>query len=363
MKEDIRRRLEKKLTEKARKTAKNLLEEKDAESISQGLRQLDDYQRVLAALKPGDGRDAKKAIVIAFICILAAGLLWYLRVPRIHVLVDVHSDVVAFELNEPWQLEDHLGARQLRVEYMESIRAPALGVDLDSSTGDAWIDLSGGQIELHRAVFAAGGYLEIEGGPEQMDWYFKNASFKGNLLLKGAVLLSAGNRPDSLAINGIRQSIEIPETVHIKSGDKGMIPSVVRIHPLDGWGFRDIRVNSLSFFRERASTPGSTGFESAIRKGSVEIHETSSQTDLKEGDRLLLEGIAGRLVRVEQGSALRIAFEGTVEKLLTGPEGFERNLAPSYLEYLYVRKPLTFFWSAVVFLWGMLWSILKWIRV
>lgn len=363
MRKDIRRQLEKKLTEKARKTAQALLEEKDTESFSQELRQLDNYQRALTALRTSANKDISKAIVIAFICVLTVGLLWYLRVPRTHVLVDIHSDVVAFGLNEPWQLERRLGASQLRVEYMESIQAPTLGIDIDSSNGDAWIDLSGGQIELDRAVFAAGGYLEIDAGDEQMDWYFKNASFTGNLLLKGTVLLSAGNRPDLFTLDGIRQSIDIPETVQIKSGDKGMIPSVVRINPLDGWVFRNIRVNRLNFFRERVSTPGSTSFESAIRKGSITVHETGTETDLKEGDRLLLEGIAGRLIRVEQGSALRIKFEGTVEKLLTGPEGFERNLAPTYLEYLYVRKPLTFFWSAVVFLWGMLWSILKWIRL
>ena len=362
MRKDIRRQLEKKLTEKARKTARTLLEEKDTESFSQELRQLDNYQRALTALKTSANNDISKAVVIAFICVLTAGLLWYIRVPSIHVLVDIHSDVVAFGLNESWELERRLGAKQLRVEYMESISAPALGIDIDSSNGDAWIDLLGGQIELHRAVFASGGYLEIDASAEQMDWYFKNASFTGNLLLKGEVVLSAGNRSDQLAMDGIPQNIEIPETVHIKSGDKGMIPSVVRINPLDGWVFRNIWVNRLNFFRERVSTPGSTDFESAIRKGSVTIHETGAEADLKEGDRLVLEGIAGRLIRVEQGSSLRITFEGTVEKLLTGPEGFERNLAPTYLEYLYVRKPLTFFWSAVVFLWGMLWSILKWIR-
>jgi len=363
MKKNIRRQLEKEIAEEARKTARTLLEEKDEASISQGLRQLDEYQRVLTALKLTADRNITKAIVIGFVCVLSAWLLWYLRVPSIHVMIDMHSDVVAFELSEPWQLDRNLDAHQLRIEYMESIQAPALGVDIDSSDGNAWIDLSDGQIELHRATFDGGGYLEIEGGSDQMNWYFKNASFRGELLLKGAVLVSAGSRPDRFAIDAARQNIEVPETVHIRSSDNGMIPSVVRIRPLEAWGLKNIRVRRLSFFRERISTPGSIGFESAIRKGRVTIHETGATTDLNEGDRLLMDGLEGRLIRVEQGSGLRMIFEGTVEKLLTGPEGFERNLAPSYLEYLYVQKPLTFFWSAVVFLWGMLWSILKWIRV
>lgn len=363
MKEKTRRQLEQQLSEEIQKTAGALLDTGDPESVSRGLQRLDAYQRLLAASKPPPKREVNKAITIAFVCVMVAGLLWYLRLPRIHILLDVHSDVVAFELNEPWQLDHHLNARQLRVEHMESIRAPALGVDIDSSDGDAWIDLAGGQIELHRAAFDAGGYLEIEGEKDRMDWYFKNASFRGDLLLKGPVRLSTGSRPDRLVSDGVRQEILVPETVHIKSGDKGMIPSVVRIHPLDEWGLRNIRVSRLSFFRERMSTPGSIDFESAIREGSVTIHETTGQASLREGDRLVLEGVDGRLIRIQQGSALRLVFEGTVEKLLTGPEGFERDLAPSYLEYLYVRKPFAFFWSAVVFLWGMLWSILKWIRV
>ena len=73
----------------------------------------------------------------------------------------------------------------------------------------------------------------------------------------------------------------------------------------------------------------------------------------------MIEGVEGRLRKVGHGSEIELVFEGTVETLLLGPKGFEKNLSPSYLEYLYVRKPLAFFWGAVVFLWGLLWRVRK----
>ena len=49
-------------------------------------------------------------------------------------------------------------------------------------------------------------------------------------------------------------------------------------------------------------------------------------------------------------------FEGKVRSASTGPSGFERELQPSLLEYLYHQQRLGFFWAAVSFLWGVLWS-------
>jgi hypothetical protein len=73
----------------------------------------------------------------------------------------------------------------------------------------------------------------------------------------------------------------------------------------------------------------------------------------------MIGGIDGRLIKISHGSDINLIYEGTVEQLLIGPKGYEKNLSPSYLEYFYVRKPLAFFWGAVVFLWGLLWRIRK----
>jgi hypothetical protein len=118
-------------------------------------------------------------------------------------------------------------------------------------------------------------------------------------------------------------------------------------------------VQALSFFRENISEPGSVFFESAISSGRINIHDVSGHETLNEGDRLIMEGVEGRLLKISHGSEINLVFEGAVEKLLLGPKGFEKNLSPSFLEYLYVRKPLAFFWGAVVFLWGVLWRVRK----
>jgi hypothetical protein len=40
-----------------------------------------------------------------------------------------------------------------------------------------------------------------------------------------------------------------------------------------------------------------------------------------------------------------------------GPKGFEKNLAPSLLEYFYHHQRFGFFWGVVAFLWGILWGL------
>ena len=45
--------------------------------------------------------------------------------------------------------------------------------------------------------------------------------------------------------------------------------------------------------------------------------------------------------------------------MLVGPTDFQHNAAPSILKYLYHQQPLSFFWSTVTVLFGMVWSARK----
>ena len=58
-------------------------------------------------------------------------------------------------------------------------------------------------------------------------------------------------------------------------------------------------------------------------------------------------------------NTLQVRFEGVARDIFLGPEGFRRSLAPSLLEYFYHQKRLGFAWTAVVFFWGLLWSLRK----
>jgi hypothetical protein len=112
----------------------------------------------------------------------------------------------------------------------------------------------------------------------------------------------------------------------------------------------------IGFLEE--SRPGSGHFGSVILSGNVKLPDTGKTENLGKWDHLILKGVQSRRIEFSNAeNGIHVFFEGTVSKVLVGPQGFEKNLTPTYLEYIYHQQRLGFFWSVIVFLWGMLWSI------
>jgi hypothetical protein len=80
---------------------------------------------------------------------------------------------------------------------------------------------------------------------------------------------------------------------------------------------------------------------------------------MRPGEWLKLEALSGRLTQLNIGEKIKIQFEGRAKAIQIGPQGFERNLEPNWLTYLYNQEKLVFIWSAFLFIWGILWSIRK----
>jgi hypothetical protein len=104
----------------------------------------------------------------------------------------------------------------------------------------------------------------------------------------------------------------------------------------------------------------SEAFESSIKSGTVTLYDVPNTRILREGDRLRLADGVGTIVMITStGRGMKLVFEGTAKSIVIGPEGAQINLAPSVLEYLYHREPLTFLWGGVTFLWAFLWGARK----
>jgi hypothetical protein len=117
----------------------------------------------------------------------------------------------------------------------------------------------------------------------------------------------------------------------------------------------NLHVAEISFAKETYDSE--TPFASGIMKGSVTVLSTGEKLPLQEGSRLRLEGTEGIISRLAIGpEGSTLIFEGAVRSAIIGPSGFERQLKPSLLDYLYHQQRLGFFWAAASFLWGLLWS-------
>ena len=77
-----------------------------------------------------------------------------------------------------------------------------------------------------------------------------------------------------------------------------------------------------------------------------------------DGDQLIASGVhSTRFEIASDKHGFKIIFQGTVKEIKAGPSGFEQDLLPTWLEYLYHQEQLAFFWSVIVFLWGVFWGL------
>ena len=359
MSSELRQRIKTKLEKEISGTATRLLQNEDKGEVAVGLRNIEAYTQLLKAMKPNPFRVLTLALFVALVYLMIAGLLWYFRLPKVHVTFKIQSKAVTFQLKKPWRPNKTYAVDKLRIERLNAVFAPALEIEIENESDEAWLEVEGSNVVLQKLDFGQNGFLELNPKRGRLEIFYRGSNLKGEVAVSGLSAVSAGKNLNKAGNIQVNKDFKIPESIRFIAKSSGMVPTLLKIYPQDEWTFQDIYVQALSFFRENISEPGSVFFESAISSGRINIHHVSGHETLNEGDRLIMEGVEGRLLKISHGSEINLVFEGAVEKLLLGPKGFEKNLSPSFLEYLYVRKPLAFFWGAVVFLWGVLWRVRK----
>jgi hypothetical protein len=357
---DLRKRLQAQRQTELQDVVSHLAANPSAD-VTEHLRRLKTYTEVLAFLQPRVSREAILSVFVAVISIGLAGLLWGLAVSETQITVKVDSGTVALKLARPWSWSGDLplDTRAVTLEALAALSAPELFPQLTSERGDAWIHITGGNVSLVGLHVKQEGILELESAHnEPLGIYARGAALSGQLTVGDTVRLKAGVAMEHPAVDTERH-LAIPETIVFHAEGKGAVPVRLRLRPQALWLLRNLYVQELRFTRQIPTEAGEIAFISTIKKGTVTLHDVAESITLQENEPLTLTGVRGRLVELRGGDTFTLQFEGIVQKLYTGPADAQVNLAPSLLKYYYHQKPLTFFWSAVVFIWGILWSIRK----
>jgi hypothetical protein len=356
----LRRRIEAQRQTELQDVVSRLADNPSAD-VTEPLRRLKTYTEVLAYLQPRVSRETIISVCVAVISIGLAGLLWGLPVPETQITVKVESGTVALKLARPWSWSGDLplDSSAVTLEALTTITAPELFPQLTSARGDAWIHITGGDAALVGLQVKQDGILELESAHnEPLDIYARGAALSGQLTIGDTIRMKAGMAMDHPGVETERH-LAIPETIAFHAEGKGAVPVRLRLRPREPWLLRNLYIQELRFTRQIPAAAGDIAFISTIKKGTVTLHDVAASITLQENEPLTLRGVRGRLVELRGNDTLTLQFEGTVQKLFTGPADAQVNLAPSLLKYYYHQEPLTFFWSAVVFIWGILWSIRK----
>ena len=104
--------------------------------------------------------------------------------------------------------------------------------------------------------------------------------------------------------------------------------------------------------------PGSGNFKSALWQGDIILYDIRKKISLLQNENLFAEFKKSRQADlIFKDDKFIIRLHGSALKLSGGFDSFSTNFKPTLLEYLYNNQRLALFWSAIVFLFGIIWSL------
>lgn len=292
-------------------------------------------------------------ILTGIACILLVGFAWTIRRPRVEVSADIVTTNAAVILSQDWISRRSFASDKIFINNLMEISAPGLKLSKKSDKEQMAAELKGRDIVISRLTLAADSELEMTFQGDMLRFFIKGSSVSGEFFVRqAAVSLDAGDETIEKSAD-----FDVPETIVFKTAKTVADPVRLEFIPKGDWQVRSLQIREIDFSQEM--TPGSGMSESALISGKITLPQTRYSEDLREGDSLILNNVKKfRRLEISKGDkGIKIFFEGTVSKIFSGPKGFEKNLTPNWLEYLYHQERLTVFWGASVFLFGLLWKV------
>lgn len=360
MSEKLLVKLEKKTDEKIEQVVEKLLKSDPGENIKSNLDWIEKSSKLLS-YKRKKNKLWIPASVVLIICTVVAGGLWAISKSEINVSMKTVSSNVAFKLSERWSLPAPFTTGNLRIENFQALHSPELGITFEDDSGSAQLEVSGKNIVIEKLELESNGIIEFDAGSSLLTISIKNTTVKGTFSVENISLLSTTGIKDAV-IKG--KKIQYPETIEFRGSGHSKVPiniifEIERIENGKDWHFNNMKTDRINFLKEEISPGGDHSFISTIKQGKVKLYDVPGEEIIYKSDVVTMEHIDLRHLEISGKNDISLFLEGKVKNLKIGPRGFEKNLAPSWLEYFYHNRRFGFFLSAVALIWSFLWGIKK----
>jgi len=336
------------------------------EEIEASLRRIQIYSKLLAEGKPSYWRNRLIAAGTAVICLIIGGLLWSLKLSDLGaptpIRLELQSHSLQFDIAEPFSVTPGFdsGEKPARQDEARIQNASDLFLPKGQIEKPTWATVRGDHVQLTKLDLAGQSHIELTEDGEFAQVLLTGTGNKCEVSFSGDAVLEAGSDSNGEQIKIPFNTKGVMESIVLNAEGHDAKPTEIRIRPARFWPIENAKVAQLSFWQLRATGPGEEHFESAIKKGTVTLLDVAVSENLEEKDNLSLEGLDLQRFKIwSDGGSLHVQLDATVKRISAGPQGYEKNLSPSLLQYMREQKPLTFFWSAVLFLWGLLWGAKK----
>ncbi|MEM7675541.1 MAG: hypothetical protein AAF449_06010, partial [Myxococcota bacterium] len=278
------------------------------------------------------------------------------RIPSANITAEIRSTSAAFKPASTfeWNGNISIGSEEVRFDKYAAALTPSETDELPGREGRGSLGLRKGNAALKMLSVEPGGNVALElDSSGQLQVFSSRSAASARLLFWGQVQVELQN-------DGHVQSepfdIDVPETLYLDRTDTGVLPSVLLFTPKMPFELPLIEVSDVSFSREVLEN-NETTFRSSILEGDLTILDIDEQVAVGPNQSLTLDGFTGQIRRLSVGNEIRLSLTGKAENIIVASGDVQRSLVPTYLGFMYKNQQIALVWSGVMFLWGMLWSV------
>ncbi len=338
----------------------------DAERVAQ-IEHLEQLHRLAEiAEKTADKTESRRharTIAVAMFAAAAVAILLLIsvRVSSLQVDLDLHTTVVAFQVDGHRPVTEALPATVLAISGIARADCPSLDVSTVTRNHSFAARLKDPAAHLSLAELSPAGETNFSLATDEV-------AYQLELVVHGTLAANAQATADgAVDFGGMPNTMFGGQTVTAASASSGSLSITIRLP-----GPRkanlvspDLEVGNIAFGRtnlEVTSEQRVASWHSGILEGKV-VREgvDDSPVTLAEAELLELDCARGELRRVELGdAALHVKFHGSVCGLHAGYDGVRRDLMPTWFEWIQARAPLKALWVSTFWLFGLIASLLAW---
>ena len=329
-------------------------------AVKDDIEWLDSAAKVLALKPTRWTNDSLAAVLVALLCVTVASALWGTTLSRTNISLNVQSDSLRADIAKDWRFDPRISGEVVHLERVTSLQAPNLGIVVDNDQGDAWVRLQGGRIVLQSLHLPSGARFELGTSTDATSMFIGRAAFQGRITVLGKGHVAAGSSAGKATVSQ-DYDLSIPETIDFSVGAPQTVATSLTIHSRVSWQLGVSPFESLGFSNETSREPGMPTITSGVKGGQIRFNDAKWEPiDIRQTEVLSVRRIGtARCEATVRDGSISTTVNGVVGDVMMGELEAARRVAPSYLDYLYNRQSVGFFWGCAVFLWGCLWGLRK----
>ncbi len=298
------------------------------------------------------------AVVLLVVISLTISFVWSQQRSTTHISFEIITSNVGLTLGSKWELteslaiDERLVINRIEIDNLDTVLAEESNIKffkgLDNDQKTAKLIMTGENMLLDMLTLPEKVSIDLTTEDNSLIFYAKGGP------LHCEIFTHQANLKFILIDNETNINIEDVEFVNIVSSrTKNNLVTLKLDISEDDWTLRNLHTTHLNFTQEYL--PGRGKFVSTIKSGNINIVETGEKEELRKDDMFHLEDITTRRLELSKtNDGFKVFFEGSARVIKAGPIGFEKNLAPTHLEYLYHQQKVGFILSIMGSILGLL---------